>query len=532
MKPVLAAMLVGFSLGWSACAARAADLATSTSPDTAYSEAPLLFPKAKFTLRTVTVRTSKGQKKVAYRLYQHIPYVARPIDKDYQSLDVEVPIQVDGVVVDASKAPILLNIGVGGYMSVNNMRGGRGGPPGMGPGEPGGPGGPPDMGPGGPPPGMGPGWPGGPPGANSKVSGKTDLCLAAGYVVVSPGCRGRDNKAGDGTYFGKAPAAIVDLKAAVRYIRNNAGVMPGNSNWIVSTGVSAGGALSALLGASGDSHAYDGYLKEIGAADASDAIFASADFCPITDLQHADAAYEWMFGAVPVGSGLVDQGFSQTLKDQFASYQASLALQGRADFGTITADNYGRYLLQDYLCPSANVYLASLSPAKRREYLQENSWIKWSGNAATFEFSDYLAHIGRMKGLPAFDDFEMRKPETIEFGNRTTNARHFTDFSLQRSTGNPNAKIGEDLQSMVDLMNPMYFIVKGNLGCAKHWWIRHGSSDRDTSLPIVVNLATSLENQKKDVNVRLYWDAGHGTDLDPEDFVAWVAKITGYKNHS
>ena len=83
--------------------------------------------------------------------------------------------------------------------------------------------------------------------------GNADLALAAGYVVVSPGCRGRDNKAADGTWYGKAPAAIVDLKAAVRYIRHNQGVIPGNVNRIFSTGVSAGGALSALLGSSGNS---------------------------------------------------------------------------------------------------------------------------------------------------------------------------------------------------------------------------------------------------------------------------------------
>lgn len=81
------------------------------------------------------------------------------------------------------------------------------------------------------------------------MSSNRHLALAAGFVVVTPGCRGRDNTAADGSFFGKAPAAIVDLKAAVRYIRHNAGRFPGNSEWIVSTSVSAGGALSALLGA-------------------------------------------------------------------------------------------------------------------------------------------------------------------------------------------------------------------------------------------------------------------------------------------
>lgn len=45
------------------------------------------------------------------------------------------------------------------------------------------------------------------PRGNRNVSSKPDLALAVGYVVVSSGCRGRDNQAADGTYYGKAPAA-------------------------------------------------------------------------------------------------------------------------------------------------------------------------------------------------------------------------------------------------------------------------------------------------------------------------------------
>ena len=501
---------------------------------------PLLFPKDRFTEEGRNVKTPSGEKKVTVHVYRHLLYVAKPVDKDYQSLDVTVPVEVDGKPVDASRAPILFRIGVGGYMSVNNARGGgpggRMGGPGGPPGAPGGPGGPPGGpgGPGGTPGGPGMAGPprfpamGGPPRGNRNTSGNVDLALAAGFVVVAPGCRGRDNKAADGTNFGKAPAAIVDLKAAVRYLRHNAGVMPGNMDWIVSTGVSAGGALSALLGASGNSPLYDPYLKEIGAADAKDDIFASADFCPITDLEHADIAYEWMFGGLPARNGMPDQELSGQLKQAFAAYQASLKLQGRNGFGVLTADNYGAYLLEAYLFPSANRFLKSLSEDKRKEYLASNPWITWSADGARFTFPDYLKHIGRMKGLPAFDDFEARQPEPNEFGNKTTDNRHFTLFSLRHATGDANAALDRDIPALLNLMNPMYFIGRNNPGMAGHWWIRHGSSDKDTSLPVIVNLATSLENRKKDVNALLYWDAGHGADDDPEDFIAWVGRITGF----
>lgn len=480
---------------------------------------PLAFPKDAFTEETMTVRTSRGERTVVYRSYRHIPYVAMPVDKDYQSLDVRVPVRVDGVAVDASKAPVLLANSIGGYMSSSNVAGARGG--GMG-----------GRGMGGPPPGAGPAagarGMGGPPGGAGNVSRNIDLALAAGYVVALPGARGRDNKAPDGTFYGKAPAAIVDLKAAVRYIRHNAGVIPGNPDWIVSTGVSAGGALSALLGASGDSPLYEPYLKEIGAAEASDRIFASADFCPIADLEHADMAYEWMFGTVPRAGALVDQNLSKQLRAAFAAYQASLKLQGKNGFGPLTADNYDKYLLQTYLFPAATRYLNALADDRRKEYLDNNRWITWSGGAATFTFADFLAHIGRMKGLPAFDDFDARQPEPNLFGNRTTDSRHFTEFSLRHATANPDARLDDDIPALLNLMNPMYFILRNHPGMAGHWWIRLGTSDAHTSFTVAANLAASLENRGKDVSALMYWDAGHGADLDAEDFIAWIARITGY----
>ena len=40
------------------------------------------------------------------------------------------------------------------------------------------------------------------------------------------------------------------------------------------------------------------YLKQLGAAQAKDDIFAVSAYCPITNLEHADAAYEWQFNGI------------------------------------------------------------------------------------------------------------------------------------------------------------------------------------------------------------------------------------------
>jgi hypothetical protein len=78
---------------------------------------------------------------------------------------------------------------------------------------------------------------------------------------------------------------------------------------------------------------------------------------------------------------------------------------------------------------------------------------------------------------------------------------------------------------VVNMVNAMYFIGHNNSGCAQYWWIRQGTSDNHTSQTVIVNLATSLENRNKVVNTFLYWDAGHGADQDPEDFIAWIGRL-------
>jgi hypothetical protein len=455
---------------------------------------PLVFPKDGYSVETTRVQTSTGEKRITYRSYAHIPYVARPVDREYQSLSVSVPIEVEGVAVDATDAPIILANSIGGYMSVNNVRGDMRGPRGEG----------------------------------TVGSRHGELALAEGYVVVWPGVRGRENRAPDGTYYGKAPSAIVDLKAAVRYLRYNKGVMPGNIERIVSTGCSAGGALSALLGASGNSSLYDGYLRDVGAAAADDDIYAASCYSPILDLEHGDMAYEWMSGRTPNNQTgrPVDQDLSAELIALFDDYQIALGLQGRDEFGTLTAENYDQYLMRHYLIPSATRYLSSLAVDQRDEYLAKREWIGWDGERATFSFADYTMHAGRFKMTPAFDDFELKLAEPSLFGNKSTEARHFTEFSLRKATGDPSAELDGDIRKLVDLMNPMYFIRRNNNGCAQHWWLRRGTGESGISQTAIINLATGLENLGKHVDTRFFWDAAHCIDMDAQGFIAWVGEIT------
>jgi len=54
-----------------------------------------------------------------------------------------------------------------------------------------------------------------------------------------------------------------------------------------------------------------------------------------------------------------------------------------------------------------------------------------------------------MKELPSFDDFDMKQAEPVLFGNESTDARHFTSFSLKHTTNNQYAEIDDDLKNIL-----------------------------------------------------------------------------------
>ncbi len=184
--------------------------------------------------------------------------------------------------------------------------------------------------------------------AQAPLIGYTSLTeyMEAGVVYVHAGCRGRD--AG-------APAGVTDIKAAIRYLRYIDDSMPGDAERIFVFGMSGGGAQSALVGATGDSGLYDPYLERIGAVQGvSDAVYGSMDWCPITNLDSADEAYEWMMGATRNGLSNEEQAISDALAASFADYinQAGikdetgnvLTLEESAD-GIYQAGSYYDYIL-------------------------------------------------------------------------------------------------------------------------------------------------------------------------------------------
>ena len=164
---------------------------------------------------------------------------------------------------------------------------------------------------------------------------------SAGFVYVHAGCRGRD--AG-------APAGVTDLKAAIRYIRYNDGNIAGDMDSIFTFGMSGGGAQSALVGVTGDSSLYDDYLKAIGAVQGvSDSVLGSQGWCPITSLDSADEAYEWMMGTTRSGLSDEEQTISDSLTAAYAEYINSLGLTDtEGNSLTLEESSDGRYQSGSY----------------------------------------------------------------------------------------------------------------------------------------------------------------------------------------
>ena len=176
----------------------------------------------------------------------------------------------------------------------------------------------------------------------------------AGFIYLDAGCRGRDNA--------EAPDGVTDLKSAVTYYRFNGDVLPGDTEKIFTFGHSGGGAQSALMGASGNSELYNTYLKSIGAAmvdkdgnGLSNAIAGAMCWCPITNLDTADEAYEWNMGQYMREDGTFSAALSDDLAAAYATYINDLGLKDpngntltleESDSGIYTSGSYYDYMVE------------------------------------------------------------------------------------------------------------------------------------------------------------------------------------------
>ncbi|HUW40353.1 MAG TPA: alpha/beta hydrolase [Rectinemataceae bacterium] len=117
--------------------------------------------------------------------------------------------------------------------------------------------------------------------ANAVLSG-----LKRGYAIASINYRlsGTD----------KAPAQIYDVKAALRYVKANAGKYGLDPDKMVLLGVSAGGSLAALAATSANDPGFSAGLASMGAAKAGDDVAAAIILYGLYDFNTLQAQFDWL----------------------------------------------------------------------------------------------------------------------------------------------------------------------------------------------------------------------------------------------
>ncbi|MEV1023255.1 subtype B tannase [Streptomyces sp. NPDC050264] len=413
---------------------------------------------------------------------------------------------------------------------------------------------------------------------NSSTS-NVGAALKAGYVFVDVANRSRGLVGADGSSPGKAPAAAVDAKAAVRYLRLNDAAMPGSSERIVVNGTSGGGALSSILGASGNDSEYDSYLAAIGAAGIDskghstlrDDVFAVNAYCPITDLGNADVAYEWLYnilGTRDATGSNAQAADAATIAAKFPAYEKSLGLRN-PDGSKLTAATMLDTIKKEVI-RSAETYLTA-DPAHTIPALGENFVIVSGGpggpttksyvndwldvdNAAdkvrSVDMTKYLKFVATqatLKTTPAFDGVGVygnttSGTETNLFGPYTQKYMNYTEFSWDNNnvagdgsglddTGltwkQYTAKKSTTVDDQLHLIDPMDFIGTKDADTAPNWYVRNGTRDRDTSFIIGLNLDRALEAdpQVGDVDFQLAWNQPHAGNYDVPEAMAWIAEV-------
>ena len=300
-----------------------------------------------------------------------------------------------------------------------------------------------------------------------------------GFIYVHAGCRGRNEG---------APAGITDLKAAVRFLRFSKDTIPGNTERIFTFGMSGGGAQSALMGATGNSNLYEPYLNQIGAVkETSDDIYGAMCWCPITNLDTANEAYEWMMGSTRKDLSNESKIISDKLAEKYAEQLNNLKIK---DF-------------------DGNVL--SLSKSDEGIY-QAGSYYEYLKKVIEKSFNNFIADTKFPYEVPKTPSFA-RGIRTGEGVNKKPNNDNMVDLlknsekaieevdNISRNETSNNTAVSGRYETLEDYINSLNKNVR---------WVNYDKETKTVTITSISDFVKACKNASKSIGAFDQLDAGQG----------------------
>jgi hypothetical protein len=294
-------------------------------------------------------------------------------------------------------------------------------------------------------------------------------------------------------------------------------------------------------------------------------VFGTVAYCPITDLNHADAAYEWMYNATRMELGIYSaeqMAASDWLKVNYVPYFNRLGLRDENGI-RLTAPHLDDAItaIVEKEIEEAYVEVGPTQMAADINALayKDSSWYLIDANGkATVDMDKYLYFVvgnKALKGVPAADNVGSPLPFIPPYSESTlagTKSQAYSNFAEWSWNNNalPGDGVGYDdtgllwrdyihtdsgravLQQM-KMINPMPYLVSDAEGdSAPYWYFRHGMLDRDTSFAVEAALYYAVLNASgvHNVNFELAWLKPHSGDYDVPEAYEWVAEAVDNAN--
>jgi len=275
-------------------------------------------------------------------------------------------------------------------------------------------------------------------------------------------------------------------------------------------------------------------------------------WCPITNLDMADGAYEWNMGLTRSGLSSADQSISKGLADSFATYINAIGFKHPTSGSTLTlsATDDGYYQSGSYYEYTMEVINDAVSRYNSYNSASVSSYSTTSSSALSSFASSYK---NATKGLGAFDDYDAKGQAENTLMGISGTAGHFnkylselvssyassyaSSFSSDLASTNVDA-VGKTVETRLMMYTPLYYLIDndtyysgggaGSSDVAPFWRIRSGIKQEDTALNTEINLALALQAYSgvESVDFETIWNQGHTEAEDSgsasSNFISWV----------